>query len=130
MNRRSRTTNSLGISTELQDRCPRRQNESSIGSNRLCFLNAPIVRRTDLEHVRSLFSFPFSLFVTFLFSLPFSFLLFNPAPSMVIKRGLHLLPRYRSSFFMMFYRYDIMDHSVVVVSPMKMEISHRAGRYV
>lgn len=49
---------------------------------------------------------------------------------MVIKRGLHLLPRYRSSFFMMFYRYDIMDHSVVVVSPMKMEISHRAGRYV
>lgn len=71
MNRRSGTTNSLGISTELQDRCPRRQNEWSIGSNRLWFLNAPIVRRTDLEHVRSLFSFPFSLFITLLFFFSF-----------------------------------------------------------
>lgn len=71
MNRRSGTTNSLGISTELQDQCPRRQNEWSIGSNRLWFLNAPIVRRTDLEHVRSLFSFPFSLFITLLFFFSF-----------------------------------------------------------
>ena len=88
-----------------------------------------------LEHVRFtllVFLFPFSLLSFFVF-------LYSQPPSTGNKtRGFTYYfrdivpPFFFSSFslFMMFHRHDITNHSVVVVPPMKMEINHRARRYV